>query len=281
MRLNLFHGRPLVIATQHRKEEVIAPILETALGVSCTTPDGFDTDIFGTFSGEIQRRQDPVATARAKCLAAIQHTGLEMAIASEGSFGPHPASPFLAADVEVLLLVDTKNELEFKVTEISTQTNFSATSVDSLERLNEFASRAGFPSHGLILKKSEEDHTGMIKGITCWQALEVSYKIINSGGRAFAETDMRAMFNPSRMKVIAAAARKLTEKITCLCPQCETPGFDVTDARNGLPCSWCGSRTQSTLSYVYFCQKCSYREERFFPHGKTTEDPTYCDMCNP
>jgi hypothetical protein len=49
----------------------------------------------------------------------------------------------------------------------------------------------------------------------------------------------------------------------------------------GLPCSYCGNETRSILSYIYACQKCSYINEDMYPNKKTTEDPIYCDVCNP
>ena len=50
----MFLGRKLFIATKHKKETVIAPIIEVALGVVCFTNLDFDTDILGTFCGEIE-----------------------------------------------------------------------------------------------------------------------------------------------------------------------------------------------------------------------------------
>ncbi|MBA9076754.1 hypothetical protein [Rufibacter quisquiliarum] len=54
-----FEGRTLVIATMHRKEEVIAPLAEKYLGVTCQVPLHFDSDALGTFSGEVERTQPP------------------------------------------------------------------------------------------------------------------------------------------------------------------------------------------------------------------------------
>ena len=48
----MFKGRTLLIATKHQKEQIISPIFEKELGVRCFVPDHFDTDIFGTFTGE-------------------------------------------------------------------------------------------------------------------------------------------------------------------------------------------------------------------------------------
>jgi hypothetical protein len=58
----MFKGRSLVIAT--KKEKVIAPLLEEALGIVCFVPEDFDTDTLGTFTGEIERKLDPISTAR-------------------------------------------------------------------------------------------------------------------------------------------------------------------------------------------------------------------------
>ncbi len=87
----MFEGRYLVIATKHNKEKVIAPILERELGVKCFVPVNLDTDALGTFTGEVERKDDPITTARKKCLLAMELENCDMAIASEGSFGPHPS----------------------------------------------------------------------------------------------------------------------------------------------------------------------------------------------
>ena len=56
----MFNERKLLIATKHGKEKVIAPIIEKALSVSCHTANNFDTDLLGTFTGEVERTQDPL-----------------------------------------------------------------------------------------------------------------------------------------------------------------------------------------------------------------------------
>lgn len=68
----MFKGRSLVIATKYEKEKVIASLLEDALGVVCFIQDGFDTDTLGAFTGEIERKLDPISTARKKCLRAME-----------------------------------------------------------------------------------------------------------------------------------------------------------------------------------------------------------------
>ena len=280
--MQLFQNRKLVIATQHKKESVIAPLLEKELGVLCFVNEDFDTDTLGTFTGEIERELDPLSTARAKCLQAMKLSNCDLGIASEGSFGAHPSMFFVQADEEFLIFIDTRNNLEIIVKEISTATNFNGKKIENEKDLFDFAHEVGFPSHGIILRPSKNENTNIHKGIIDKEfLLKVFEDLQTKHNSVYAETDMRAMYNPTRMEVIEKATEKLVKKILSLCPQCETPGFGITEAKSGLPCSLCGSATNSTLSYLYVCKCCKFIREEMYPHKKTSEDPTYCDYCNP
>ena len=279
---NIFNKRSLVIATKHHKDQVILPLLEKSIGVSCHVPHDFDTDQYGTFSGEIERNNDPLNTVRNKCLNAMKLYGYDLGIASEGSFGPHPTLYFIPGDDEILMLIDNKNKLEIVVREISTDTNFSGQFIENKIQLKEFAEKIKFPSHGLIAKKSPNDVTDIEKGIVTWDRLFYVFDyFLNNYNSIYLETDMRAMYNPTRMNVIEKAVVKLTEKLNRLCPKCHTPGFGITDYKKGLPCGLCKFPTNSTLSVIYKCQKCDFNIEEKFPHGKNSEDPMFCDICNP
>jgi len=278
----MFEGRNLVIATKHEKEKVIAPIIENELGVKCFVVPNLDTDQLGTFTGEIERVHDPIATARNKCFMAMELTNCDLAIASEGSFGPHPSIYFLPSDDEFLVFIDRKNGLEIVARELSVETNFNGAVITNESMLLEFAKKAKFPSHGLILRKSKDEFNDIKKGITNSIVLhEVFNYFISKFETAYIETDMRAMYNPTRMRVIENATKKLIEKIKSKCPECGMPGFGVTAVNQGLPCEICNHPTKSTLSYQYSCQKCSFTKEEKYPKGKKTEDPMYCDICNP
>jgi hypothetical protein len=278
----MFEGRRLLIATKHGKEKVIAPIFENELGVRCFVAEEFDTDQLGTFSGEIERKQDPIETARKKCLLAMELMNCDLAIASEGSFGPHPSIFFVPADDEFLLFLDKKNNLEIIAREISTETNFNAEEIKTEYQLKIFSEAANFPSHALIARKSKEDHSEIIKGIADWKTLLSIYdRFVSEAGSFYLETDMRAMNNPTRMKIIEQVTKKLVTKIKSSCPKCKTPGFGITDSRPGLPCELCHFPTGSTLSYIYSCEKCFYSEEQLYPNEKKFEQPTFCDQCNP
>ncbi len=280
--MEIFEGRKLVIATKHSKERVIAPLLEQHLGVHCFVPDDFDTDALGTFTGEIERKEDALSTVRKKCLLAMEKTKCDLGIASEGSFGPHPTLFMAHADDELLLFIDKKNNLEIIVRELSLDTNFNAATINSFQNLVDLVNTIGFPEHAVILKNADEEVSSLVKGIQSWELLEESYnKLSANSSQIVAETDMRAMYNPTRMKVIETATVKLVEKIKSLCPQCNTPGFGVVNIKSGLPCDWCGSPTNSTKSHIYQCQKCHFELEKMYPNDKKKEDPMYCNYCNP
>jgi hypothetical protein len=278
----MFEGRRLIIATKHQKEQVIAPLLEEAFGVTCFVDETFDTDMLGTFSGEVEREQDPVSTARIKCLKAMELNNCDLGVASEGSFGAHPSLFFASADDEFLIFIDKKNDLEIIARELSTETNFNGNDIKSEKDLMDFAELEKFPSHALILKKSKEATEGMVKAITSFEVLKDTFHtLLKKHQNVFAETDMRALYNPSRMAVIETTTKKLVTKIQSSCPECRTPGFGVTDLKKGLPCDLCGAPTQSTLSLIHTCQKCQYHSEELYPNNKKVEDPMYCDFCNP
>lgn len=279
--MGLFEGRNVVIATKHKKESVIAPLLEKNLGVTCFVPDDFDSDALGTFSGEIKRKENALETARQKCLLAMELTQCDLGIASEGSFGPHPTIFIAPADDEFLIFIDKKNKLEFIVRELSMETNFYSGTVDNYEQLVKMVKKVGFPEHAILLKIST-DETSIVKGIQSWELLESSFLSLSSKNvSVVVETDMRALYNPTRMKVIATASQKLVEKIKSLCPQCDTPGFGVVNYKKGLPCAWCDQPTASTIAHILKCQKCQFEKVKYYPFEKKTEDPMYCDYCNP
>lgn len=278
----MFEGRKLVIATAHGKEKVIAPALETALGVRCFVPENFNSDQFGTFSGEQARTDDPVTTARNKCRAAMELSGCDLGIASEGSFGPHPHLFFVPADEEFLLLIDRREGVEILVRELSTDTNFGSSTVHNLNELESFAGKAGFPAHGLILGSADGKKSTLVKGIhDLAQLREAFERLVQAYGAVHVETDMRAMHNPSRMEVIAAATSRLIERVGQRCTACDCPGFAVGDVIRGLPCGQCGMPTRLVKQEIWQCQRCKHQETKPAAGEAATAEPMYCDFCNP
>lgn len=282
----LFSNRVGVLATMHGKERAIAPILSRELGINVIVQENFDTDRFGTFTRDIKRMGSQVEAARFKALAALEATGEAIALASEGTFGPHPFVPGLSLNREIVIFIDRKHDIEIIGQEASIETNFNSKTVKNIDEAFEFAKLVGFPEHGLVVvvNKPSENQAQIIKGIATEEQL---CEAVNLGlsqsrdGSVQIETDMRAHYNPTRMKNIEKATLDLIRKLNQLCLQCSWPGFDVVDRKIGLPCGVCGFPTEMTLAVIYQCKKCGFSQEKLFPDGIETADPARCSYCNP
>lgn len=279
---DLFRDRTLVIASMHGKELVMRPLIHQYLPVSSITVPQLDTDVFGTFTGEVARVDDPVTTLRNKINAALDLSGETLGIGNEGSFGPHPRLPFVYSDQELVMLIDRVNGIEVTASALSTRTNFAQQRIDTHQDLVDFASRIEFPSHGMILKQLTNGKvTAMRKGILHWEALQAACVMLKKNGtELLAESDMRALYNPTRMTVIEQATKNLMKKITTLCPDCRWPGFSCVEVQPGLPCSQCGEPTELPLQRIYQCEHCGYQDERI-DMNKRFADPQFCNHCNP
>ncbi|WP_228024432.1 DUF6671 family protein [cf. Phormidesmis sp. LEGE 11477] len=124
----------------------------------------------------------------------------------------------------------------------------------------------------------------MAKGITAETDLvqAVTLAIEQSSERkAHVETDMRALYNPTRMSAIAQATQDLIAKATNPCPSCGYPGFSIAQRFPGLPCRLCGAATLLTHSVLYRCQHCQFQQDRPFPESVQFADPANCFYCNP
>lgn len=286
MQNQLFNNRVGILATMHQKEKVIAPLLQQELGIKVIVPSNFNTDIFGTFTREVKRSGTQIAAARLKAEKALDITGETLAIASEGSFVPHPSLPFIYSNREIVILLDKKNNLEIIGEEFSLETNFNYQIVNNFEEAKDFAIKVGFPEHGLVTKfeLSATNDIKIIKGITTEEKLleTVNFALNNSlDGQIHIETDMRALYNPTRMKNINKATHDLVRKVNSHCPNCSAPGFSITESIKGLPCAICYMPTSLTRAVIYQCKKCGFSQENLFIDGNEFADPSQCPYCNP
>lgn len=282
----LFAGRIAALGTMHGKASVVGPLLVEALGLRVEVPAGLDTDRLGTFSGEVPRAGSQLEAARAKAELAMALTGADIGLGSEGSFGPHPAVPFVAANRELLVLVDRQHGFEIVGSVLTTATNHSFAIVASAPEALGFAKRAGFPSHALIVRDGPDPQGSRVvaKGIVTPAALTaiVEDALARAPARAVTvEADMRAHLNPRRMLAIAEATRELIRLVLARCPSCACPGFDLIEVEAGLACGWCGRPTREALAYILGCQRCDLKERQPFPAGAKVADPGRCDACNP
>ena len=256
-----------------------------AAGLHVIVPDGVDTDQLGTFSGEIERVGNQLDTALSKARLGMTALGLPLGLASEGSFGPHPHVPFIPVNYELLLFVDDEAGIQISERMVTEKTNYSHTDVASAEELVTFLVRAGFPSHALIVRPNSGFVPGFLfKGIHAPEALARAVQAcarVSADGRAHVETDMRAHVNPTRRYVIRTLAVRLARRIAASCPACSSPGWGVVDLERGLPCEWCGSRTDLVKAEVLGCTRCHHRDSRPRSDGTERAPAKYCPVCNP
>ena len=264
----------------HGKEKVIGAKMKDVFEISSSIDKDFNTDKFGTFSGEIERVVSPYDSALKKCLAANRDYNADLVVSSEGSF--FMTYGFVSTNHEFLLLKDFKNDLEIKAEFVTHDTNFNGQLFTEIKDLDDFLDRSKFPSHALVLRPRSDSFQRMDKGVNDIVLLEKLMKsYIAEFGSVYLETDMRAMYNPTRMLSISIATDKLVSKMKSECPNCSVPGFDVKKVEAGLPCELCLNPTKGVKQHVYECEKCSFSKNVFYPNSKSFQDPMYCDVCNP
>jgi len=277
-----FAGRQAALLTMHRKERAIVPKLNPVLETEIKVVSGFNTDYYGTFSREVNRRGTQTEAARQKAEKAIELTGLEIGLSSEGSFAAHPVVPYLPWNIELVMLVDKRTDLELVGEHSSATTNYAQKTVPDQAGAEEFARQVGFPSHWLIVRPEHASHPNLLKDIDSWDKLAralATSLAISQDNTVFIETDMRAHANPTRMGNIAKAAAELAAKMTSCCPRCGVPGFCVVRKVRGLPCEWCDNPTEETKAVIRGCLKCSYEEGQ--PVASAKASAGRCQYCNP
>lgn len=283
----MFYGRKCLIATKHGKEAAIGLPLKAILGLDAVAKE-IDTDQLGTFSQEIERKLTPILCAQKKCLIALNqepnHPKISCAIASEGSFGPHPQIPLLPCNHEILYFIDKEQDLHLHVSELFCETNLAKGVFEELDSFLLVAKTWRFPSHGLILRPNIWKRGSLLyKGVNSLDFLKEAFeksKSASMDGRVWVETDMRAHQNPTRMGCIAILAEKMSQRLALFCPKCNSPGWGVVRESGFLPCHLCGEKTDLPNSLVYGCCKCIYTESRQ-KEGQLHADPQFCPFCNP
>ncbi len=264
------------LISKHHKEALISPYLEP-LGIQIQTICDFDTDLFGTFAGEIPRREGPKVTVKEKCLAGLAFSGARAAIASEGSFGPHPQIPLLCVNEEWLVFIDLDQKLEIYARSVSTELHYGHLSHLEKEQLPTFLKQYEFPKQGMVFKHYS-DQKILAKGIQDTAQLQALLE--RNQDNWLLETDLRAHQNPLRQQNIEKAAADLAERLQARCPQCTTPDFSVVRTSGFLPCSFCQQATKSYANLHYECKCCGFQKEEK-RKDRLELDPEFCPHCNP
>lgn len=276
-----YAGQRIALLTQHGKERVMGPLFADALGARLELATGFDTDTLGTFTREVPRPGSQLEAARRKALTGMELLGLDVGVASEGSFGPGPVA-FCTWNVELIVLIDRTRGLEIVGRASGPGHHVHAPVRDRLG-LDQVAREAGFPGHGLVVRPDDEHDPRVRKGITDRSALYAAFDEAMAASRTsivFVESELRAHLNPTRMDVIRRATEDLVARADSGCPRCGAPGFWVVERIAGLPCSACGTPTRAPRAERWSCVTGDHVETRDVHPGRLA-DPFGCDRCNP
>jgi len=278
-----YAGRVASLGTKHGKERAVERPFRLALGLKVVVPADLDTDLLGTFSGEISRSGSAPEVCERKARLAMAAAGSSLGIANEGSFGPHPYLPFIPAGLEIMTFID--DDCGHVVTEciFAVKTNYDQREADDVAGIEEWLRAVHFPSHALIVRpKSGGRIQGMTKGIVTRDTLEKAIRLaaVNStDGAAVVETDMRAHMNPTRMASIRKLAFRLVRRLATPCPSCNAPGWGQTGVIKGLPCEECETPTEMVNRLIFSCSACGHQEEK--QRDETAASARFCPRCNP
>ena len=280
--MGIFSKRSVSLLTKHGKEKVIGEVLNTEVDCFVQHTDAYDTDLLGTFTQETARYGSQLDAARKKASIGMELLKLDLGLANEGAFTNDPYIGSIPWNNELLVLIDRKHQLELTGFASGPAQNESSY-VTHWEELKKFADSALFPSHLLVIKPTDEYHPQSRKGIQDLAELKDAFdwaKSLSSKGIVYVENDLRAFANPTRMENIRKAAIDLVNKMNSVCPQCNTPGFWITDVKRGLPCKACGLATDEEIAKIWSCIKCEYKQTEGMKVFRFAE-PSNCKHCNP
>ncbi len=284
-RFRPYAGRRIALATMHGKEAAVVPAF-AAMGADVVVPAGIDTDALGTFTGETERNGTMGETAVAKARLGMAASGLPVGLASEGTFGPHPAMPFLPAGMELLVLVDDTRGLVVSESLVDPCPRYDHTVLGAEDDPSAFLRSIGFPEHAAVVRP----HRDTAGGLATAKGLRAHGEVVRAlaeaaaasgDGLAVVQTDMRAHMNPTRMAAIARLAERLAARLSTPCPACGSPGFGQSGAETGLPCEDCATPTGLVSALLLSCPACAHGGTAPRPDGRTSADPGNCPACNP
>lgn len=275
-----YKNQCVLLASKHKKEQAISEIFFNKLGCKICV-EAFDTDQFGTFTGEVPRLFSAYETCISKAKKAAELYGYDLSLASEGSFGPHPLIPFIPSNHEIMVFIDRKNNWTISEHLTTEKTNYKMLTIDEKTEFKDFLEHVGFPNHALTLQTNNSKKV-IAKGINSISLLNAA---LENGFKQEKElllaTDMRAMMNPIRMQTIKKLAQKLAARIASNCPACQTPGFGFNKTAGSLPCNVCSAPTSLYQHEILGCIQCDYALSQPRKDGLEAAEPTYCRFCNP
>lgn len=257
------------LLTKHAKAEQIAPVLYD-LGIELVEINFYDTDQLGTFAGEVERQLSPRDCALEKAKKAVEYSGLNVGLGSEGSFGGGAVGSLLNWNDEIICLYQKEPELTIFAS-ASGPTPLRKIQADSLDALRQALSQ--FAAQKWILRCAD----GVLKGLSDRQILAL-HQTSYTKWPVTVEPDLRAMHSPLRQVMIRKAALNLSERLQSRCPQCDAVDFWPDEREIGPSCHSCGHPTNEIKGYISRCVQCGFHK-----HETVLEvgDQRHCDHCNP
>ena len=277
----VYFNQRVSLLTQHGKELVIGPELLASSGVKIIHTTGYDTDRLGTFTRETPRPGTQLEAARKKARLGMQLTNLTTGVASEGAFSNDPHTGILPWNYELVVFLDDMRGIEI-VGHYGGGAQSAIKSISDLDQIDEFLEIAKFPSHQLVVRPDDERYPECRKGIKDIRSLHEAIrwaKQKSKQGKIVLENDLRAHANPTRMANILKATQDLSRKLSSLCPQCQVPGFWITEFKKGLPCLECATPTHLPTTEVWVCNQCNFKNE--VELDEKFAEPSKCPQCNP
>jgi hypothetical protein len=279
-----FIGSHIVFATNHGKSAAAKAACERHLNATVSELP-IDSDSLGTFSGEIPRTGSMIDALRGKIHLARAVTDAPLILVSEGSYGSLGGIGALSHGVEMLMLYDSRAKVEILEEYITTTTNYATRRISNHDQLLAFLTHISFGQHALVLAPDGVPLAGTtIKGIITVDKAEAAFlecRAKSPTQTVVAMSDMRAHLNPTRMKAIAECCELLAQRLSTLCPRCESGGFGLLEARPGLPCMECGAATSRTKTESHGCRFCGKTVSKNRSDGISYADPSECPRCNP
>lgn len=279
-------GRPLVMATQHGKDEIVRDLF-AAVGLH-VIPVAVDTDRFGTFTPEVPRASGARAAAEAKARAGVAAGGLPLALASEGSFTPDPDTGLQTLQHELLVLLDTERDLTITGGAVGPApwVRFWTVRPGDAADLDRVLAQVDLTRTRLVVRpdpaaaSAPTPAEGTTKDLASPDALLDAIRHASGwSSRVVVETDLRADRAPDRHPVIRQAAVDLIHRMHATCPACGRPGFGPEERTGHVPCSACGTATARPTQVVHRCPHCAH--EARVAAGPATASPADCPDCNP
>jgi hypothetical protein len=278
--LTSYAGARAVLATKHHKAPLIAPPL-AAIAQLIVEPVEVDTDILGTFTGEVPRLAGSRETALAKARLGMRAAKAPIGLASEGTITPDPSAPLLALDHELVLLLDDDRDLVIIGQATSDALRVLRRVIAPGDDLEAVLQAADAPPHHLIVRPRAPGRFGITKAIADLEALARAVACaskLDPEGLVVVETDLRAHLCPSRQPTIQRAAEDLALRLATRCPHCQGPGYGVRRALGGLPCEGCGTEVAIPAAEELGCPGCGHTELRTSP--RITADRALCPVCS-